>query len=78
MKRIRTLAQAILRKRFFEKNPGEISTIRLCPSYPCVRVATLCDSIYTKKSVIMQRVIFRSLPVFPVLNSGHFIWTTQN
>ena len=24
----------------------------------------------------MQRVIFRSLPIFPVLNSGHFIWTT--
>ena len=26
--------------------------------------------------MIMQRVIFRSLPIFPVLNLGHFILTT--
>ena len=44
-------------------NSRDVSTIRLCPFYPCLRVATLC-------------VIFRSLPNFTVLNSGHFIWNT--
>ena len=77
VKRMRTFEQPILRIRFFVK-PEDVSTIRLCPFYLCLRVATLCDSIYTGKSMIMQRVIFRSLPIFQVLNSGHFIWTTLN
>ena len=38
-------------------NPGDVSTIRLCLLYPYLRVATLLDSIYTEKSMIMQRVI---------------------
>ena len=35
----------------------------------------VCSSI---DSMIMQRVIFRSLPIFPVLNSVHLVWTTLN
>ena len=76
MKRMRTFEQPILRIHFFVCL-GDVSTIRLCPFYPCLRVATLRDSIYTERSMIMQRVIFRFL-FFPVLNSGHFIWTTLN
>ena len=29
-------------------------------------------------SMIMQRVVFRSLPILTVLNSGHLVWTTLN
>ena len=73
-----TFEQSILRIRFLGGNQGDVTTIRLCPLCPCLRVATLCDSIYTVRNITMQRVMFRSLPTCPDLNSGHFIWTTLN
>ena len=85
---MRTFEQQILRIRFFEPercryvllmitfHQEKWCVLQQCSFNPCSRDATLCDSIYTGKKMIMQRVNCRSLPNFPVLNSGHLVWTT--
>ena len=57
MKRIRTFEQANFREFVF-------LNCDLCPFLSLLPSFNLCDSIYTVKSMIMQRVTFRSLPIF--------------
>ena len=53
-----------------------LSRLYLCCC--CLVVCAVVFCLFALQDMIMQRVIFRSLPVYPVLNSSHFIWTTLN
>ena len=46
-------------------------------TYPSERVAYQA-ALQVVPTMIMQRVIFRHFPIFTVLSSGHFVWTTLN
>ena len=65
-------------KRIRTCGTGKFCVFNLCFELRTVSLLTLipscnlCDSIYTARSMIMQRVIFRHFPFLTVLNSGEF------